>query len=229
MSRFPFFKTAILFSATIATSSFCYAAGEKWYHVEVLVIESKDKSALAEEWPLDPGKPSLANAIIPSNEPGAELCFLNDNQLTLGRAKKRLQQSHRLIMHKGWRQMLSEKQAAQTIHLSGGQSYSDNNEPEVNGIIKLSTGRYLNVDADLVFNKPMKLVANGPVELGTENTQTTAHFVEVQGQDWKNDPTARLQSFRLKESSRLKADEMHYIDHPLYGIIIVVSPEKTST
>lgn len=228
MSRFPLLQTAVLILSTI-TNSLCHAADEKWYRVEVLVIESKDKSALQEEWPLDPGKPTFANAVTLSNDPQAEISLLNDNQLTLGRAKKRLQQSHRLIMHKGWRQMLSEKQTAQTIHLSGGQTYSENNEPEVDGIIKLSTGRYMNVDADLVFNKPMKLITSGPVELGTDNTQTTAHFTEVQSQNWQNDPEVKLQSFRLKESSRLKADEIHYIDHPLYGIIIVVSPEKATS
>lgn len=225
MKRFPLLQISVLLCASVA-SSLCHATGEKWYRVEVLVIESKDKSALAEEWPLNPGKPTLTNAIALSSDPTTEFSLLNDNQLTLGRAKKRLQQNYRLIMHKGWRQTLSDKQTSPAIHLSGGQNYTDNNEPEVDGIIKLSTGRYMNVDADLVFNKPMKLVANGAVELGSENTQTTAHFAEVPGQNWQNDPQARLQSFRLKESSRLKADEIHYIDHPLYGIIIVVSPEK---
>lgn len=225
----------VVFIACLAlTTTISYAASqansEKWYRVEVLVIESKDNSALAEEWPLDPGKPVLANAITLDNSTTGNIALLNDNQLTLGRAKKRLQQNYRLILHKGWRQTLSDKATAHNIRLMGGQNYAAGNiDNEVDGIIKLSTGRYMNVDADLVFHKPMKLAPGNTVELGAgSENQGTARF-EIADQNWQNDPQARLQPFRLKESSRLKADEIHYIDHPLYGIIIVVSPEKTTS
>ncbi len=211
------------------------ANADKWYRVEVLVIEAKDKSALAEEWPLNPGKPSLANAIDLNQDATRDFGLLNDNQLTLGRAKKRLQQNYRLIMHKGWRQTLSDKDNAPKVHLIGGQNYSGNNSTdsqhfEVEGVLKLSSGRYLNVDADLLFHKPMKIISSANVELGIpDNTQGTARFVEVPSKSWQDDSSARLQTFRLKESSRLKIDELHYIDHPLYGIIIVVSPEKANS
>ncbi len=216
-------------------SSIAYATpqtnNEKWYRVEVLVIESKDKSALAEEWPLDPGMPLLANAISLDSVSNTDISPLTENQLTLTRAKKRLQQSYRLIMHKGWRQTISDKTTAHNIRLVGGQNYAaDDAKSEVDGIIKLSTDRYMNVDADLIFYKPIKIAADSSIELGvTPENQGTAHFVETPLQNWQNDPQARLQPFRLKGSSRLKADEIHYIDHPLYGIIIVVSPEKTTS
>jgi hypothetical protein len=225
----------IVVSFITLISSIAYSAPssniEKWYRVEVLVIESKDKSALAEEWPLNPGMPLLANAISLDSPSSTEISLLSDNQLTLGRAKKRLQQNYRLIMHKGWRQTLSDKATAQNIRLMGGQNYTVGNaiDNEVDGIIKLSTGRYMNVDADLVFHKPMKLAPGTAVELGVASeNQGTARF-ELADKNWQSDPQARLQPFRLKESSRLKADEIHYIDHPLYGIIIVVSPEKTAS
>lgn len=227
-------KIALVICLTFI-SSLAYATSqtnnEKWYRVEVLVIESKDKSALTEEWPVNPGMPLLANAISLDNATNGDISLLSENQLTLARAKKRLQQNYRLIMHKGWRQPISDKATAQTIRLVGGQNYASNDaKSEVDGIIKLSTGRYMNVDADLVFYKPMKLAPGSSMELGVSSeNQGTARFAEIPTQNWQNDPQARLQAFRLKESSRLKADEIHYIDHPLYGIIIVVTPEKTTT
>lgn len=232
MKRLKAIKIAVVACLTFSATISCAITptnNEKWYRVEVLVIESKDKSALAEEWPLDPGKPTLANAIALDSASTGDITLLNDNQLTLGRAKKRLQQNYRLIMHKGWRQTLSDKTTAQNIRLVGGQNYAAGNiDNEVDGIIKLSTGRYMNVDADLVFYKPMKLAPGTAVELGVASeNQGTARF-EIADKNWQSDPQARLQPFRLKESSRLKADEIHYIDHPLYGIIIVVSPEKTT-
>jgi len=136
-------------------------------------------------------------------------------------------------MHKGWRQMLSDKETATSIHLLGGQPFSDSlsesKSYEVDGMIKLSGGRFINVDTDLLFYKPIKLISPTNPELSpSENTEGMARFAEVSLKNWKNEFGARLQAFRLKESSRLKADEMHYIDHPLYGIIIVVSPEKSA-
>ncbi|MCS5711807.1 CsiV family protein [Candidatus Berkiella aquae] len=221
-----------LFGALLLTT-LSSLANEKWYHVEVIVIEAKDKSALAEEWPLNPGKPSMANAIELGTDSATDFSLLKENELTLGRAKKRLQQHYRLVMHKGWRQMLSDKENATSIHLLGGQQFSDslaeNKGYEVDGMIKLSGGKFINVDADLLFHKPIKLVSPTNPELPpSENTEGTARFAEVSLKNWKNEFGARLQAFRLKESSRLKADEMHYIDHPLYGIIIVVSPEKSA-
>lgn len=217
--------TALFFMTTSA-----FASAEKWYRVEVLVIESKDKSALTQEWPINPGKPSLANAISPNSDPAADFGLLNENELTLSKAKKRLQQNYRLIMHKGWRQTLSDKGVAQNVRLLGGQTYGAD-DYEVDGVMKLSSGRYMNVDADLLFYKPMKLISAANAELGVqeESNQGTAQFSEVLAKQWQEDPSARLQPFRLKESSRLKADEIHYIDHPLYGIIIVVTPEKSTT
>jgi hypothetical protein len=219
MTSFKFsLKLLLLLGITLASA--VTNAGEKWYRVEILVIEAKDKSALAEEWPLEPGKPSLSNSVSLNSDLQTDFDQLPNNQLTLGNAKKRLQQNYRLIMHKGWRQKLADRENAPKIHLHGGQIYNTDDE-EVDGIIKLSAGRYIHVDADLLFHKPMRIVS------GTEDPNSTARFAEVANrQNWQNDPSARLQAFRLKETSRLKADEVHYIDHPLYGIIIVVSPEK---
>ncbi len=222
------FKGAISLALLLITST-ALASAEKWYRVEVLVIESKDKSALAEEWPINPGKPSFTNAISLNTDPAADFSLINENELSLGKAKKRLQKNYRLVMHKGWRQTLSDKDVAQNVRILGGETYGSEGF-EVDGVIKLSTGRYMNVDADLLFYKPMKLISAANAELGVsaENNQGTAHFSEVLSKQWQDEPAARLQPFRLKESSRLKADEIHYIDHPLYGIIIVVTPEKNT-
>ncbi len=233
MKLSPTLVQLVFFTSLAGISISTFANAEKWYRVEVLVIEAKDKSALSEEWPLNPGKPSMTNAIDLNNDATRDFSLLNDNQLTLNKAKKRLQQNYRLIMHKGWRQTLSDKDNAPKVHLIGGQHFSGSHSTEdyeVDGVIKLSSGRYLNVDADLLFHKPMKIISSANVELGVsaENTQATALFVEVPNKNWQEDSAARLHSFRLKESSRLKADELHYIDHPLYGIIIVVSPEKAN-
>lgn len=204
-------------------------AQDKWYHVEILVFENNDKNALAEEWPLDPGKPALKQAMTLVTEPNTEYSQLDDKQLLLNAAKRKIQNNYRLILHKGWRQILTDKGHAQNVRLIGGKQYSNNdmtgempiggNQYEVDGIIRFSGGKFLHVDSDLLFRKPVTIVS--------PEGATTAKFTEIADKNnWQNQPNAKLQTFRMKESARLRLEEIQYIDHPLYGVIIMVSQEK---
>jgi hypothetical protein len=188
--------TAVLIMLFTLVFSPAYAKVDRWYKVEVLVFEMKDKNTPADEWSTDPGKPNLVDAVTLSSDPNAEFGVLADNNMMLLDAKKRIQKSYHLVLHKGWRQQITDKDHAQKVHLVGGKDLLAG-EFEVDGTVRLSAGRNLNVDADLLFRKPV-------------------------------DQT-KFQAFRLKESSRLRVDEISYIDHPHYGMIIMVTPEKSPT
>lgn len=236
------FETLILASTLLLTSICAYAKPEKWYRVEVLIFETKDKNALAEEWPLEPGKPSTSNAVKLVSDPNVEFSQLPDKQLSLTEVKQKIQKNYRLVLHKGWRQILNDKEHAQSVHLLGGKQYSGNagmdNEMigqmsagsyEVDGIVRFSGGRFLHVDSDLLFRKPMMIVSPENSLGAGISTASSAKFDEVTDKNnWQSQPNARLQSFRMKESARLRLEEIQYIDHPLYGMIIMVSQEKTS-
>ncbi len=231
---------------------------EKWYHVEVLVLESWDKSALSEDWPLDPGKPSFSNAVTVSNDPKANFGKLPEDELTLKEIKQKLKNKYRIVMEESWRQTIPA-QAATKVHLTGGKPYDGNNE--VNGFIKLSAGRYIHADVDFLFTKPLVVKpASNKQESMARFSETTAKkrtgygrqggygqgygrgygqgygrgygpdqdgFRQEYRQEYRPEPRneLRMQTFRLKGISRLRAHELHYIDHPLYGIIVMVTPE----
>lgn len=162
-----------------------FAKDEKWYRVEMIVFEMGDKNAASET--SDPGMPSFTNAVSLTTEPNAEFSLLTDKQLSLNNAKQRIQKRYPLVLHKGWRQVITDKDHSQKVRLTGGKN------DEVDGTVRLSLGRNLNVDADLLFKK-----------IGSANV------------------------YRLKESSRLHPDEIAYIDHPNYGVIVMVTPEKST-
>ncbi|MBS0289454.1 MAG: hypothetical protein JSS07_05410 [Proteobacteria bacterium] len=183
----------------LLSSNYALAQTQKHYHVEILIFESKEKEDL-QAWPIDPGKPSLNNTISLVQDPEADFGQLSDNSLVLNNAKKRIQKNYHLVLHKGWRQTITDKEHAPKIHLFGGKALSDNNGAagmhEVDGIVRLSLGRNIYIDTDLLLSK------------STLN---------------------KMQSFRLIESSKIKPDEITYIDHPLYGIIVMVIPEKQTS
>lgn len=227
------------------TSSICYAKTDRAYRVEVLIFETQDKNALAEEWPLDPGKPAIASALNLASEPGAEYSQLPDNQLMLHDAKRKIQKRYPLVLHKGWRQVITDKDHAQRVHLVGGKVFnrtsvsggadSQSNvsgqmsvgspQYEVDGTIRFIASKYLHVETDLLFRKPMKMVT-AEAGIGAElNSGSSARFAEVASNLQQQD-NVRLQAFRLKETNRIKMDEIQYIDHPFYGVMVMVSPEK---
>ncbi len=186
-------KIALLFLLLISSITTAFAKENKWYRVEMLIFEMKDKQPLIEN--AEQGKPSFTNAINLNSDPSTEFSLLLDNQLALQDAKRRIQKNYHLVLHKGWRQMITDKEHAQKVHLIGGKQLSAAlGEFEVDGTVRLSSGRNLNIDADLLFRQP------------------SSH--------------EQSQAFRLKESSRLRINEISYIDHPMYGVIVMVTPEK---
>lgn len=189
-------KLALLFLLLTSSLTSAFAKENRWYRVEMLIFEMKDKQPLIEN--ADQGKPSFSNAINLNSDPQAEFSLLLDNQLALQDAKKRIQKNYHLVLHKGWRQMITDKEHAQKVHLVGGKQLSAAlGEFEVDGTVRLSSGRNLNIDADLLFR------------------QSAAN--------------EQFHAFRLKESSRLRVNEISYIDHPMYGVIVMVTPENVET
>jgi hypothetical protein len=206
---------------------FAFAKADRWYKVEVLVFETKDKAALTEDWTLEPGKPAIGEAVALVSDPASLFGKIPEQKLTLNDVKQKIQKNYHLVLHQGWRQTIADKATAPKVHVVGGKQYNTDagaTQNEVDGVIRLTSGTYLHVDADLLMHKPMKILSETPA-----NGTGIAKFAEVANRShWQSDPNARLQSFRLKGSNRIRANEIHYLDHPMYGVIIMVTPESAA-
>lgn len=97
---------------------------------------------------------------------------------------------------------------------------------EVDGTLLLSKGRFLHADADLVFTKPMRVLSPvAGVEGSLSTRMPTVSLANVANRNhWTSETNARLQPFRLTQDIRLKTSEVQYIDHPMYGILLTVTP-----
>lgn len=100
---------------------------------------------------------------------------------------------------------------------------------ELDGTLMLSRSRHLHLDADLLFTKPMRVLS--PAQ-GVEGSLSAAgsHKVllgNVQNRNqWQQEANARLQPFRLNQTVRVRTNEVQYIDHPMYGMLVAVIPQK---
>ena len=68
----------------------------------------------------------------------------------------------------------------------------------VHGTVTVSLARYLEVEVDLLYNRPASSEAAAP---GSAPTR-----------------------FRLVSERRMRSGELHYVDHPLFGVLVLLTP-----
>lgn len=204
---------AISFTALLAIPT---GASARSFVIEIIVFDDLSGEGLhTEHWPADPGKPSLQDAVelVHSREGGSEQAarayrLVNRSVFALSDVWASLRRSarYRPFLHVGWRQPGLSHGAARPVHVSphlgvrrtGGPEPEGGERPAVDGTVKVSLARYLHVDLDLVYSRP----GNG------ENAA----------------PNAIPARFRLVSERRMRSGELHYIDHPLFGVLALIRP-----
>lgn len=84
---------------------------------------------------------------------------------------------------------------------------------EFEGKITIALGRYLHAHTDLVFRRPrlsIDPVASNPIE----QQYLAAHAAD----------TRILNNHALKEHRRMRSRNLHYLDNPEFGILILITP-----
>ena len=141
-------------------------------------------------------------------------------QLVLDHQAKQLKynKKYQVIYHGGWQQQLSDGQTMASYRLS---VETDGNE--LDGTISVIRKRFLHVATDLWMHEIAidtteidPLVTQENIQpLGIVNTlQVEADAVSVEA----------IEYARLYKKERMKSNELHYIDHPLMGMLIQITP-----
>lgn len=243
----------------IANNSF--ADEMRYYDVEIVVIENfSEKAKNSENWPLQVnliqpekivqlGQPVLSEW-LPQNQEidlNASYTVLSPKHYNLTEHVEKISESktQRVIFHTAWRQPGLDKNQALPIYfkrevaapplIETAQSdvivENDENltieKPEalpstLEGILRVTLSRYLHLEAELTLqNKPPEIVkSDNPFSLLDNETERS----EVQKQG----------VVHLKQKRhRIRSSELHYIDHPVLGILINITryekPEEEVT
>jgi hypothetical protein len=80
----------------------------------------------------------------------------------------------------------------------------------LDGTVSISRGRYLHFGADLVLEKPL-------AESAVTAAAADPNAVPAE------QPVGPVR-FRLDDSRRVRSNEVHYLDHPRFGIITIITP-----
>lgn len=193
---------------------------EKIYQVELIVFARAETNP-QEHWPTDLKLGYPENLTSLKSEGGAsEFTLLSANERLLNSQAATLARSgtYTLLYHQAWRQMIYGRKT--NIIINGGKSVGGHQELE--GSISLSVGQYLKIQTNLW------LTQFAPV--GTNISETWPELPSLPFSDSAQSSQDYLikRIVKVNQERTMRSTEIHYIDHPLLGIIIKIIPYETN-
>lgn len=209
----------------------------RWFDIEILVFKRAQLSSENfEQWPQDPGRPSTdtaasllpvasSNNTDPYHPVPFQLLPSRTYQLSESLEKMQASDNYKPLVHLAWRQPTYDKDKALPVLIKGGELITQQlstsadtiaiptQTNEIEGTITVSVKRYLHLAADLLLHDPSVAVESVATPLA-DQTQPVSN------------PSAGMRSYRMIETRRMRSTEVHYIDHPAFGILAVITPHK---
>jgi hypothetical protein len=140
----------------------------------------------------------------------------------LARSLKR-SSKYRFLTHLAWRQPIRAADDPTPILIQTGDHFDD--YFMIDGTLTISRSRYLHVNTDLWATQFTPKYSTGSTAGTTANIDraTAEKYPEIAKWEQGRDQQIPIQSFPMKQSRRMRSATLHYIDHPLFGILIQVN------
>ncbi|MFA5627702.1 MAG: CsiV family protein [Thiohalomonadaceae bacterium] len=183
-------------------------AAENGYEVELIVIAHAQAKPGQENWPVH--EVAMFAQENFSHVAQEKISPLATDEFRLKAEAQRIAADPRfeVLLHKAWRQPGKPKEQALPVYIHSGNS---NNEelPRLEGYVRLILTRYLHLETDLQYRSH-----------GISQRSENSFYSAV---------TATEPIYKITETRRMRSNELHYIDHPMFGILALVTPEEKPT
>ncbi len=229
----------------IAFSRADQAQGEFWPHnikleypahwVELKTLSRESAAETADAAPeIDPGHTPFL--LLPTSEH------------QLNRQASSLNRRHRVLLHQAWRQPPGTPRNTPWVLLAGGDAYGQHRELE--GSIHLGAGQVLELKTRVWLTQftanegqtpgdwpslpqaPNQVQATEELPPGMEDPLEIMRWQEMRA----NAPDAETANtflptriVLLEDERRVRLNELHYIDHPLLGVLVQVTAVEPGT
>ena len=146
---------------------------------------------------------------------------LAPEELTLGDAREIIDRlgAYQLLGHGGWQQAGLEQAISQPVDMAllGLRNPT--------GTLTLYLGRFLHVQANLVFRAPQSAAEPAAELVPAPAEESAASRFGFQTNPLTLERFNLAERFRLDtERNAMRSGELHYIDHPRFGVLILVTP-----
>ncbi|HSS64310.1 MAG TPA: CsiV family protein [Gammaproteobacteria bacterium] len=213
-------------------------SGEKWYQVEVLVFERRGEQVLSEEsWDPDPGHPPIEESIAlivpgesPVEGPGPHAFrVLPAEALALSKIRGHLENGAETtpILHVAWRQPGVPRDDAQWInlYLPPSDTRAGRDPGSFLGMARRTSAPHTAAGSQpalIPLDALQQPMASPPLLDGTIRVYLARYLhADV---DLVYHRHGVETPFRLATSRRMRSGELHYLDHPVFGVLIKVIP-----
>ncbi|MEJ1410815.1 MAG: CsiV family protein [Candidatus Sedimenticola sp. (ex Thyasira tokunagai)] len=204
-----------------------------WYDVEMIIFTHNSAGAgSTEQWSDEPGNPDFEGAFrfsiaeentrrgspataaetpIVSDEiglPTALYTLLPESEWRLTSELSRLKRSRGKLMpliHTAWRQQMRSRDETVPLHLTSNDQIASET-PILEGVIQVSVQRYLHLNFDLTHREARDI--SNTVDAGSFALQSM------------------YRDYRITNHRKMRSGELHFIDHPKVGMLILVSKFK---
>jgi len=206
----------------------------KEYDVEIIIFEDAHARYLnSESWNTNTSDEeyltdgnTLTKNISKQKKPKSktETNYKNIEPAILGKEYKRINNSSEfnVIQYSAWRQTGLKDTDAFEININQlDNSHKSRSKNTISGTVKVVLARYLHFYGELEYvrlNKPDE--KNG--DLADNEAEATAEGLSVD--ENQNIELTPVNSFTLQSHRRMRSKELHYIDHPMVGILIQINP-----
>ena len=229
------------------------AQKKQYYIIEVLLFRQLNKQGMRDEhWsrpedqgltadisPLTEETPALAEYNLSSHQfiplhNGIGVLSRKNYKLADSAANLRYSPNYRLLAHFGWTQRSLSRRYALPIKITA-DNMSDSLLPE--GELKLSVSRFLHLQVNLAASQCEPLSQpSSDAQLQTEQAVTDKVLDQKLAQGITPESAiaaeTRISSagkcinkvYRFKQNRRMRSKELHYLDNPVYGLLVYVTP-----
>lgn len=243
------FKARLTLLATmVALTAPAYSAEEKetpWYQVSLVIFKHRNSPMGNETWPtpesLNLSFPQGILELEPKVENDSDWVAFRDTQALDEEFKQALQSiklssNYEIMSTAIWNQPALDGHNAIPILIQAGNEYGGYYELE--GSITLVVSRYLHLKTDLWLSEYIQKVEMIAPWWETSNIITddatadsgsfdsTYQEIDFSSTSYSETVT-RYESVRtvvLNESRRMRSGELHYLDNPMFGVMVKVIP-----
>lgn len=142
---------------------------------------------------------------------------------------------YRLLFHQAWVQPVPDRDNIELLRISGGKNYGQ--QTELQGYLELYVERYFHLTTDLQLihyaqtDNPFRLIddrlendAIAPFA-GLSLDQGAPIFQSDVTQDANSERFfVATDSISLQQRRRMRSGELHYLDNPEFGMLILITP-----
>ena len=197
--RISAFHSCLIALLVLSAGPAPVVAAPKLYDVEIIIFSHNTRSDQGEAWHQPDAEAGRAQGVSPQNR----FTELSSSHYRLKPVRYSLQQGgeYTVLYHRAWRQLAYSLSRAVDYPV---HALSNDSRNSVEGTVRLVRGRYLHLDMDLL--------------LMDAATQPPGHYADGPG---------ITPAYRLIEKRRIKSSDLHYFDHPRFGVLALVTPYST--